>query len=329
VLKLELRAETLARPGYAQLIIRNWNGETAGTWLSIQRNQDQRFLAQDGQWSGSEIQHQLADLHLNGETFWTRIGPEIVDALLAERQMAYRLTLSDGSAIDRGGLVIASDVMSSMASGSTQSPNRVIAVPEPIPEPANIPEPTPEPDRVIQTEVKPDPAVVPPVNPAKKKSLLWLWLLIAMLVIAVAIVWYLLKPSASTASEPVTEAPATAPVPAPVGGCSVEAMTSSSELEFVKSCLKTQPNDTQVQEIIKQAKDQKRCDVAQRLYAYKAQSGDIKLALSYAHEYDPTTVTSGGCFTADAETAVYWYQVVIAKDPNNADAQARLGALKK
>jgi len=327
VLKLELRAETLSRPGYAQLMIRNWDGGTSGTTLSIQRNQDQRFLAQDGQWVGSEIHHSLAALQEDGDRLWTLLGPEIVDSLLAERQMAYRLTLSDGNAIDRGGLVIASDVMSSMASGSTQSLNRVIAVPEPSPEPVILPEPTPEPDVVAQPEVKPEPAVpVPPVAPAKKKSLLWLWLLMVMLIIAVAIIWYLLKPSASTASAPATEAAAAS---APVGGCSVEAMTSSSELEFVKSCLKTQPNDTQVQEIIKQAKDQKRCDIAQRLYAYKAQSGDIKLALSYAHEYDPETATSGGCFTADAETAVYWYQAVIAKDPNNADAQARLGALKK
>jgi len=310
-------------------MIRNWNGETSGTTLSIQRNQDQRFLAQDGQWVGSEIHHSLAALQEDGDRLWTLLGPEIVDSLLAERQMAYRLTLSDGSAIDRGGLVIANDVMSSMASGSTQSPNRVIAVSEPSPEPVILPEATPEPDVVVQPEVKPDPVVVPPpVAPAKKKSLLWLWLLIAMLIIAAAVIWYLLKPSASTvALAPATEAPAAAP--APVGGCSAEAMTSSSELEFVKSCLKTQPNDTQVQEIIKQAKDKKRCDVAQRLYAYKAQSGDIKLALSYAHEYDPETATSGGCFTADAETAVYWYQAVIAKDPNNADAQARLGALKK
>ncbi|MFZ4833139.1 hypothetical protein [Rouxiella sp. Mn2063] len=327
MLKLELRAETLARPGYAQLIIRNWNGETSGTTLSIQRNQDQRFLAQDGQWSGSEIQHRLADFQLNGETFWTRLGPEMVDPLLADRQMAYRLTLSDGSTTDRGGLVIASDVMSSMASGSTESPNRVVAAPEPVPEPVNIPEPLPEPDVVVQPEGKPEPAVVPPVVPAKKASLLWLWLLIAILLIAAAIAWFRFKPSAPVASAPAAEVPTAAP--APVGGCSIEAMTSSSELEFVKSCLKTQPNDTQVQEIIKQAKEQKRCDVAQRLYAYKAQSGDIKLALSYAHEYDPETVTSGGCFTADAETAVYWYQTVIAKDPNNADAQARLGALKK
>ena len=78
------------------------------------------------------------------------------------------------------------------------------------------------------------------------------------------------------------------------------------------------------------AKDAKRCGVVQRLYAHKAQSGDAAIAYAYAREYDPAHYSSGGCIeAADAETAMYWYEIAVNNDPDNQDASQRLEELKK
>lgn len=330
MLKLELRSETSVRPGFAQLWIRNWQGASHGVMLSILRNQDHCYLASDGQWVGNEVRHTLADLQWDDDAAWVTVGPDIVDAVMAERQMAYRLSLTDGSATDHGVLVIAADVLSSLASGSTEIVDRVIAAAPVIPEPEPVVVPQPEPE-IPPEPVTPAPPVIDPApQPVKPtSSLLWLWIAIAVVVIVGGAVaaWLLLKSPATPASAPSVPTPAAQVEP--VGACAPGAMSAAGELEFVKACLKTQPNNAEVLAIIKQAKEQKQCEVAQRLYAYKAQSGDTAIALSYAHEYDPSTAVSGGCFQADAETAVYWYETVIHQDPKNAEAQARLSALKK
>lgn len=40
------------------------------------------------------------------------------------------------------------------------------------------------------------------------------------------------------------------------------------------------------------------------------------------------TATTNGCFNADKETAIYWYETALDADPNNAEAKARLQELK-
>jgi len=93
--------------------------------------------------------------------------------------------------------------------------------------------------------------------------------------------------------------------------------------------LKTNPDSAQILAVIDAAKKESRCDLAQRLYAFKGQSGDVPIALAYAKEFDPATF-AGGCFkNADKQTAIYWYEVVLSKDANNAQAKARIEALRK
>jgi len=362
VLKLELRSENPIRPGFARLVIHNWAGNTDNVTLSVQRNQDQCFLDSDRAWIGSEVRHILPTLREDGESCSVALGPDIVDPLLASRENAYLLRLSDGGESDQGGLVIAGDVISSLAGGSNVIPNRLqplAALDEP-PVVASIPQP------VVATPPTIDPP--PPVPPVKKSSLTWLWLLlVALAIIGLIGAWLLLRPSAGVTS-PAADAPAatTAPIkpaepaapatsapvaPAPSASgapatsaalatpapsvtasaapCAPDTMKTTGELDFVKGCLQSQPNSAQVLTIISQAKEQKHCDVAQRLYAYKAQSGDTAIALKYAHEYDPLTAVKGGCFAADTETAVYWYETVINQDAHNAEAKTRLSALKK
>ncbi len=352
MLKLELRSENPARPGFARLVIRKWTGDTDNVTLSVQRNQDQCFLASDSAWVGSEVRHSLPTLREDGDSCSVGLGPDIVDPLLASRENAYLLRLSDGGATDQGGLVIAGDVISSLAGGSNVIPNRLQPLAAAHTEP-------PVAESVPQPVVATPPVIEPPrpVPPVKKTPLTWLWLLLAVLAIAGLIgAWLLLRPATSVTSPmagspaveatPATSASAT-PVPATPAAppasepatsapgvktaapCAPETMKNTGELDFVKGCLQSQPNSAQVLTIISQAKEQKHCDVAQRLYAYKAQSGDTAIALKYAHEYDPLTAVKGGCFAADAETAVYWYETVIHRDANNAEAKTRLSALKK
>jgi hypothetical protein len=101
------------------------------------------------------------------------------------------------------------------------------------------------------------------------------------------------------------------------------------DLIYIQSCLKTNPDSVQVLAVIDAAKKSNRCDLAQRLYAFKGQAGDIPVALAYAKEFDPVSFTSGCFKAADKETAIYWYEVVLSKDANHAEAKSRLEALRK
>ena len=56
---------------------------------------------------------------------------------------------------------------------------------------------------------------------------------------------------------------------------------------------------------------------------------DVPIALAYAQEYDPAGYKENACFKADAATAAYWYQAVLDKDKDNAQALARLKDLPK
>jgi hypothetical protein len=47
-------------------------------------------------------------------------------------------------------------------------------------------------------------------------------------------------------------------------------MNSGNAMEFVKGCLRSQPSSAQLLDVIAKAKADKKCDVAQRLYAYSA-----------------------------------------------------------
>ncbi len=107
-------------------------------------------------------------------------------------------------------------------------------------------------------------------------------------------------------------------------------MVSQSELDFVQNCVQQKLDSDKLLTIIQAAKDANKCGVAQRLYANRAQGGDIKVALAYAGEYDPQGHKPSECFkTADPDTAVYWYETVLQTDPSNQKAKQRLEELRK
>lgn len=112
--------------------------------------------------------------------------------------------------------------------------------------------------------------------------------------------------------------------------CIIANLESKGELEFVQSCFNLKLSTDDLLQIIEAAKASGKCGVAQRLYANRAQSGDTKIALAYAHEYDPKYHQPNSCFKdADKDTAAYWYDTVLQSAPDNVEAKQRYEELSK
>lgn len=329
----ELKSVQPARPGFAVLTIRNWQGDASPVYLSIQRNQDRYFLNDKGEWVGNVFFHQLS-LEESDAGYQITLDKTLVDPLVSNLNMAYQFTLKDDNDTqDIGRLRIHDDVLSSQAQGQSEALKSTATLdnqpvpPAPIVETAPAPEPIkqPEPELIIP-EINVDEPPQRPTPPAPKKSKIGLiFAIILILILAGILTWFFLL-RGNPAGEPAQPPAPTSSTPSV---CSVENMKSGTALAFVQSCLQSQPDSKTMINIIEQAKQNQQCDVAQRLYAYKAQSGDVEIALNYAHEYDPATASTQGCFSADKETAIYWYEAVLNNDSQNSDAKARLEALKK
>jgi hypothetical protein len=349
-LRLELKASA-SGPGYGELTVIGWNQDADGLELSVQRNQDGRFLDEHGKWTTNPVWHDVSVLQPGGDKLSGEVGPWLVDPLMQNPQVAYMFELRNPEHRDKGVLRMSGQILSSQAAGSsvrrethtrhenipppkTQTPSP----PPPVHEPTPASEPQPEPKREPMPEPQPEPQPEPmpepppvPVTPRSKRPLI-LGLLALLLALAGGAAWYLLPAGFTLPGSGGTVADsggAIADLKAE-GPCGAHAMTTGSDLEFVQSCLKSAPTTDQVLAVIEAAKQANRCDIVQRLYAYKAQSGDARIAFAYAREYDPQTFKAGGCVTsADAETASYWYEIVVANDAANTEAKQRLEQLGK
>lgn len=319
MIKPELKTLTPIQPGFALLLLKGWKGDAEGVTISVVRNQDRLYLDSHGDWVSGEIFLALPPLIQNEETPCVQVGPSLIDPLLANRQAAYRITIKDGSNKDMGILTIAEGLLSSQAGGENPLPENIQTLNDtPIVQPMSVQEPEP----VVLEPVAEKPVSQLPQKP-KSKLPLFAGLAILLLLLAAAGWWFTRKP------EPAIPAAPPAPVAKITGPCGDEQMASGNEMAFVKGCLRSQPSSAQLLDVIAKAKAAKHCDIAQRLYAYKAQSGDTQMAVRYAQEYDPKTAKPGGCFNPDAETAAYWYESVVNQDPQNNEAKARLAELKK
>lgn len=336
----ELKPSLTGRPGFATLVLTGWESESieigARAEVCVQRNQDQRYLGDGRQWTTLQTWHQvsLSD-EPTTESVMLSLEPVIVDPLVENPQMTYQIQIRIGSEHGVGVIRIREGVLSSHAAGQSVSP--VAHVSQAAVEPL-VPEPVP---------IELAPALEPVVATENKKSnkLPFIALLILLLLIGVGwFAWVQLKSEPATSPNPVVaQAPTSAPVSAPVvapppappvpvepPACSAEAMTKiKDDLIYIQTCLKTNPDSEQVLTVIDAAKKSNRCDLAQRLYAFKGQAGDIPVALAYAKEFDPASFTPGCFKAADKETAIYWYEVVLSKDASHAEAKSRLEALRK
>lgn len=347
MLRIELTAAASGQPGHGELTVHGWPGGTDGLELSVLRNQDSLYLEAGGGWDSLPVWHAIDGLERRGELLVGSVGPWLVDPLVRDPKMVYRLQLRDAGQSDGGVLRIVGNILSSPAVGHPQplneqprhAPEPVAAPPEPQPEPEPpAVEPplveTPRPDRPLVAERDEEFRAAPALKPQPRKPVRWLPLalgLVLLLGIGLAAYWYfVLRPHTQT---PVAAAPAAAPAAAAggeAGACAGTALAESGDdLTFIQACLKSNPSSARVLEVIDAAKQARRCGVVQRLYAHKAQAGDAAIAFAYAREYDPQTFKAGGCVeSADAETAAYWYEIALANDAGNAEAKQRLEALK-
>jgi hypothetical protein len=335
MLRIELKAAQSGQPGYGELTIHGWQEGSAGLELTVQRNQDGHYLGADGVWGGSPSWHVLdgmtaLDEKLNGE-----VGPWLIDPLILDPQMTYMLQLRCEDDSDKGVLRITGNILSSKAAGNSTNDDKKVArkaAPAIVPPPAPVPEleftlePSIEPEPAFEpVTAEPTPAPQPPVAVSKKIRKLPFILIIVLLLLALAAAgwWVFLRTPAEPSSAVATAGSGAV--------CSSQTLGETGEdLAFIQACLKSNPSSELVLAVIAAAKEAKRCGVVQRLYAHKAQSGDAAIAYAYAREYDPAHHTSDSCIeAADAETAVYWYEVAVNHDPANTDASQRLQELQK
>ncbi|SES84136.1 hypothetical protein [Thorsellia anophelis] len=338
VINLRLEPLTPPVPGMAKLLIKGWTGDDESLQFTIQRNQDHYFLDNVGEWGAGSVYHSISKLDKEGELFVLVFKPNLLDPLLKLTSASFRLTLSQADGKKSAGtIMMPNNLLGSQAAGSTPASTVTVETVEETIELQNI-------SQVEIPEIIPDPVNIPPINqppvpPAKKsRGLLYgLLALVLVLIIAGAAAAYFLGlvqnlfNTEPKASEPATVEEVSNVLNASVSpACSLEAAkTSANEVEFVKSCLKSSPSSQDLLQVIKDAKSSGFCTIAQRIYAYKSQSGDKTIGLAYAKEFDPASNISGGCFTADVETALYWYESVLATDPHNDEAKTRVLELKK
>jgi hypothetical protein len=417
----ELKPNQNNRPGYGLLTLQGWDANGLGSGSSfeicVQRNQDSRFLGEGGEWSATQTWHQVDIADDGGEFASLTLGPNIVNSLLANPQMTYRVQVRLGLELGLGVMRIKEGILSSHAAGQTsaavayvsgkvfvpqqaapQPPviaeSPVVAAPPPVLDPLQT-QPVETTEEKLEQPALISPPAPAPVQQSNTKLLLFFGLIALLLALVIGYfgwTWYQKKiptaqvstPSpASTQSEPepapptpipappepvaappepvaappepvppppepippppepVATPPApvptppepvpppVAPTPTPPAPCTAESLsTTKDDLKFIQSCLKTNPTTDQVLEVVAAAKLAKRCDVAQRLYVFKSNGGDTRVALAYAREYDPATFVAGCVMAADKDTALYWYDFVLSKDPANQQAKDRIKVLR-
>ncbi|HDR1062503.1 hypothetical protein ACFGZ0_00355 [Pasteurella multocida] len=322
MLRIELREDS---PGYAQLSARKWKG-SHDVELAVQRNQDSHYFAGEDKWTPEPVWHKTTELNVVGDALQGRIGPWLVDGLIRQSgNVRFLLQIRDGQVEDSGPLSLIGNILASSAGGdsSRESDVREMTPPVQVEEVPPVVEITEDP--VIDTPIEVSPIddvpvmtetpildVAPtPAEQKKSKTGLFIALLILLLGIGAAVMYFLFGHQSSKTETTV------------VSECSIA--NSSDELAFIQSCLKTKPNNQRLLDTIAEAKAANKCSIAQRLYAHQAQSGNVELAVAYAKEY----ATGSPCFALDKENAIYWYETALSIDPNNEAAKKGLAELRK
>lgn len=320
-----------AEPGFAQLMVRLRGEDALLSELNFTLcNNEQYYLQPEGNWSPAPHTFTISGGYPFNKGSGFRIGPDLLDPLLASAsQVQIQVQLSSGEIRNTTLQLVRDELFSSGARGQTADygGSSVLDAPAPV---ADVPAVSSQETR--QTEPEPAPADIPPPARQKKSLLPIIVAVLLLLLITAGALWWFMgrdntKPPATEAQQEAPMAKAKQPASST---CSPADMASQSELEFVQNCVKQQLDNDTLLAVIQAAKEAKQCGVAQRLYANRAQSGDAKIALAYAGEYDPENHHAGGCFnTPDADTAIYWYETVLQTDPQNQKAKERLEELKK
>ena len=350
-LRIELEGD---KPGVAKFLAQKWRG-SADIDLLIQRNQDGYYLSGLNQWGPEKNWHTVTSMSVENEQLSGLVDEWLVDSLLSQensvRFLAEIRDKQNQSYIDRGVVNIAETVFPSSALNTQLSisdetkqntfesdkvasnlvesddsqpvepeteeqtigmENEVIVEPEMESEIEVTPTPTPT---ITQQEVSAS-------QPTKAKSKLGLIIIIFVILLTLAgigfAVWYFLFSQDKNPLTSLTQSNSQ---------CNI-ANATTDDLSFIQQCLQSKPDTGAVIDVINQAKQANKCNIAQRLYANQSLL-NAKVALLYAKEYDVKFYQDNQCFKADKETAIYWYETSLNNDPNNELAKERLAELQK
>jgi hypothetical protein len=330
--------ESARGPGHAILRIAGWSSAPEATELSIQRNQDRRYLGHGGEWSATPVGHLLTGMSRDGDALIGPVGPSVVDALLATPNAVFRVELRAGATLDGGVLRMVGQLLGSNAAGSGAPLDAgglggFILGTEPVtaaePEAQRVPEP--EPPRPSEPDADAPPRIDLPVREApsprqrRRTPRLALAALLVVLLLAAATVWQWRRGGWPFGAPPTaTQASAAAPMTAPAGACDASAVAQGGDLDFVQKCLASSPAPADIVRAADAAIAAGHCDAARRLYVHVAQGGDPAAATAYARKFDPDGFVPNACFDKpDPETAAYWYEAGAAA--GDAHAQRQLG----
>ena len=347
-----------AVPGTAQLMVRLRGEQTVLANLTFSLcNNEQNYLQPDNGWSPAPHWFTIDGGYPLNTGSGFRIGPTLLDPLLANAsQVQIQVKLASGETRSTTLQLVRDELFSSDARGQTGNYSSSSVLSAPITEPVSVPVEAPEKEATLPPVAPlPEPEIRTPKRNTSLVPII-VGIVIALLIIAGALWWFMGRDSSAAApatvdKQPEIATPATPAAPeapaapaAPVApatpvaaeakpnasACSVDNLNSQSELDFVQNCVQQKLDSTALLTIIQAAKDAKKCGVAQRLYANRAQGGDTQVALAYAGEYDPKDHKPSECFkTPDPDTAAYWYDTVLQTEPDNQKAKQRLEELGK
>lgn len=291
-------------------------------------------------WVSSQHWITLQGARVQGDALIMPVQEDFVDALLSDNPQSLRCRASvrvDGGAAVTHSVRLEPGLLSSTAAGaapsaggssSTVKAAPAAVQPPPVQEAPEKETPPVQPAAPVhETPKQPEPASSTPADGKKSKTALWVALGVAVLLAAAAAAWFLMKGKGGAeeaAPEPVAAAPEQAQTL-----CRADALADADGMSFVQACVRDVQDSAQLLAVIHAARDQSKCDIAQRLYANRANAGDNLIAMAYAQEYNPAVSQGNSCFSPEAATAAYWYESILEREPEHAEARAALDALAK
>jgi hypothetical protein len=317
-----------AEPGTAQIMIRlRGDGEMQSGLTFTLCNNEQNYLQPEGIWSPIPHWFTVDGGYALGNGTGFRIGPSLLDPLLASpSQVLIQVKLASDETRSTTLQLVRDELFSSDARGYTDNygSSSLLAAPEPTSAPTSIAASEPE---LAPIQPKQEPIRKPETRSSRLPVIAGIS---AVTLLACGALWWFFSRDAVLVAPAVVDKQAEAPVANTAVECSPSNLDSQSELDFVQSCVQQKLETGKLLDIIQAAKEAKKCGVAQRLYANRAQGGDNQVALAYAGEYDPKYHKPSECFKApDPDTAAYWYETVLQTEPDNQKARQRLEELGK
>ncbi|VUX45426.1 hypothetical protein DF3PA_120028 [Candidatus Defluviicoccus seviourii] len=324
-IRAELSADKDRGPGFGLLRIAGL-GTAGGTVdLSLKCNQvTAPFLGTGGRWQATETWHSVTAMTAEGDDLLIPVGPEIVDAIVAQpSRVAYYLTVATGVQ-KQGATLTVHRLLGSGAAADDQAERERLQreaeererqereaerLRQEEAERARLDEAErlrreQEEATVLAAQRQAAEPIAPVFEPEPQRRRWMLALIPAVLVLSVAAVagsWYAclipipgLVPARCTAESAAETAQPSAEAPAAVASPSSCAGLGADE------CIR----------LAETALSEKRLEPARQLFQQAVQLGGAQAAVALGRMYDPETWSAAAspAPAADWETAVYWYE---------------------